>query len=79
MSDVELKPDDAAGRLAARFSVLLGVLWLFGLSSLAAIPLALLALSTNGLDRIDRVAAWAGLALGVVGIGVAVYFGITGY
>jgi hypothetical protein len=79
VADVEMKADDDAGRLAARFSVVLGVVWIFGFASLAAIPLALLALSTTGLGRGDRIAAWVGLTLGVLGIGVAVWFGVTGY
>jgi len=63
----DASPNVTTGRAAARWSVALAVIWLFGLASLVAVGAAILALASGEIDPRHRRLAWIGLVLGAVG------------
>lgn len=64
----DASPNVATGRVAARWSVALAVIWGFGLASLVAVGAAILALASGEIDSRHRRLAWIGLVLGVAGV-----------
>lgn len=73
----DASPQVATGRSASRWALALAVLWVGGVGSLVAIPLAVLGLASGDTGRAHRRMAVAALALGVAGLGAAVALWVT--
>lgn len=65
-------PSVVTGRRAARWSLALALMWLFGFGSLVAIAASILALASGDIGRLHRRLAFAGLALGMLGVALSV-------
>lgn len=61
-------PNTVTGRSAARWALVLAVLWIWGVGSLIALALSLLALSSGDVGTRHRVMAIAALGIGAVGL-----------
>jgi hypothetical protein len=61
-------PRVKTGESAALWSLVFGVLWIGGIGSLIAVPMALLALSSGDIDPRRRRMAVAALALAAAGV-----------
>ncbi|MGK2947635.1 MAG: hypothetical protein ACSLFP_03615 [Acidimicrobiales bacterium] len=65
-------PQVRTGRTAARRSLILSVLWLGGVGSLVALPMAVLALGSGDIGTAHRRMAQAGAVLGAIGLVVTI-------
>ncbi len=68
----DASPRTSTGRSAARWALAFAVLWIAGIGSLVAIPLAALALASGPIGSAHRRIAVAAVALGTVGLVAAV-------
>lgn len=68
----DASPQASTGRSAARWSLLLGALWIAGLGSLVALLLSVLALASGDIGTAHRRMAMAGAVLAVAGLAATV-------
>ncbi|MCA1681598.1 MAG: hypothetical protein LC700_00165 [Actinobacteria bacterium] len=66
-------------RMVACASLVLALLWIAGVGSLLAVPLGILAVSSPEAGRAFRLVGAAGIAIGLAGLGLALYLAVTSW